>query len=121
MVVLTLLFYGLFRPWEHLKAAQGASPEARQEEPPLEIPPPKEPLPEPPREDPPWGEIRITKPGGDVRATPLDAVPLEIEAASNRPLKQVEWSTAVNGGAPSGTSCRRPRIPIPPFTSRSWT
>jgi len=134
-VVLTLLFYGLFRPWQHLKGAQGAPAQASQEEPPLEIPPPKEPLAEP-REDraPPegqsWGEIRITKPGGDVRATPLDTVPLEIEAASNRPLKQVEWSTAVGGGAPerhelpqpadSRFAVYRPELDLKALGAKEW-
>jgi hypothetical protein len=130
MVALTLLFYGLFRPWQHLKGARGASPVASQEEPPLEIPLPKEPLPEPPREDPPWGEIRITKPGGDVRATPLDAVPLEIEAASNRALKEVEWSTAVNGGAPqrhelpapadSRSAVYQPKLDLKALGAKEW-
>jgi hypothetical protein len=93
VVALTLMYYDIFQPWQRLKAAQ-VPPQASAEEPSLEIPLPKE----QPREEPTWGEVRITRPGGDVRATPLESVPLEIEAASNRPLKQVEWSTAINGG-----------------------
>ena len=46
----------------------------------------------------PWSEVRITDPASDVKATKVDVVPLEIEAASNQPLKQVSWALSVDGG-----------------------
>jgi hypothetical protein len=49
---------------------------------------------EPPRS---WGEVRITRPGGDLRLTKVDVVPLAIEAAANQNLKEVGWYSSVNG------------------------
>ena len=46
-----------------------------------------------------WGEVRITDPGGDLRVTKVDVVPLQIEAAANQALKKVGWFSTVNGGA----------------------
>lgn len=45
-----------------------------------------------------WGDVRITDPGKDLKMTKVDVVPLQIEAASNQPLKSVSWFTSVNGG-----------------------
>ncbi|HWB59090.1 MAG TPA: hypothetical protein VG733_06350, partial [Chthoniobacteraceae bacterium] len=47
----------------------------------------------------PWSEVRITDPDGDIKATKVDVVPLEIEAASNQSLNNVGWALNVNGGA----------------------
>ena len=44
-----------------------------------------------------WGEVRITDPGGDLRVTKVDVVPLQIEAAANQPLRKVGWFSTVNG------------------------
>jgi len=45
-----------------------------------------------------WGEVRITEPGRDLKVTKVDAVPLQVEAASDQPLEAASWSTAINGG-----------------------
>jgi hypothetical protein len=45
----------------------------------------------------PWGEVRITDPGSDLKVTKVDAVPLQIEAAANETLGQVNWFSTVNG------------------------
>jgi hypothetical protein len=44
-----------------------------------------------------WGEVRITDPGGDLRVTKVDVVPLQIEAAANQALKKVGWFSTING------------------------
>ena len=44
-----------------------------------------------------WGEVRITDPGGDLRVTKVDVVPLQIEAAANQALKKVGWYSTING------------------------
>src|SRR5436190_8359504 len=44
-----------------------------------------------------WGEVRITDPGADLKVTKVDVVPLQIEAAANRALKQVGWYSTING------------------------
>jgi hypothetical protein len=46
-----------------------------------------------------WGEVRITDPGGDLRVTKVDVVPLQIEAAANQALKKVGWFSTINGAA----------------------
>ena len=44
----------------------------------------------------PWGEVRISEPGRNLRLTRHEDLPLLIEAAADRPLSEVFWSTAVN-------------------------
>ncbi|MHC4178873.1 MAG: coiled-coil domain-containing protein, partial [Planctomycetota bacterium] len=98
----TILFYVCFHPLEQVRAASNnAALLPQTQEPFLEIPPLEEPARQLPEEDEeaPWGEIRISEPGHDLRATVLDIVPLRIEATASRPLEKVEWFTAVNGGA----------------------
>ena len=46
----------------------------------------------------PWGEVRISEPGRNLRLTRHEDLPLLIEAAADRPLSEVFWSTAVNLG-----------------------
>jgi hypothetical protein len=43
--------------------------------------------------------VRITDPGGDLRVTKVDVVPLQIEAAANQALKKVGWFSTINGAA----------------------
>ncbi|MEI7732662.1 MAG: hypothetical protein WCO56_24030 [Verrucomicrobiota bacterium] len=45
-----------------------------------------------------WGEVRITDPGKDIKTTPFDMIPMEIEAAANDTIQSVAWFSAVNGG-----------------------
>jgi hypothetical protein len=56
-----------------------------------------------------WGEVRITEPGRDLKVTKVDVVPLQVEAATDQPLKEASWSTATNGAAP-----RAHALPAPP-------
>jgi hypothetical protein len=109
LVLATLLFYSVFHPWQHLKkAVQVASAQGSPDDPSLEIPPPEQQNPEK-KKEPPWGEIRITKPGTNLRATPEDVVPIHIEAAANRPIANVEWVTAVSGGSESRHALEQPK------------
>ncbi|HUY33951.1 MAG TPA: hypothetical protein VMV69_14485 [Pirellulales bacterium] len=99
LLLTTVLFYAQFHPWRMLQAA-GATVDAGLKTPPLDIPADQPAADSSPtaRDDVAWGEVRISEPGCDLRLTRLDVVELQIEAAANRPLKQVEWYTAVNGG-----------------------
>jgi hypothetical protein len=100
MIVATVFFFHRFHPLDRLRQ-QAHSAEGTAQDPAataLEIPPAQEPA-AAPKEEGPWGEIRITRPGSDLRATPLDVVPLRIEAASNRPIQKIEWLTSINGGS----------------------
>ncbi len=90
----TVLFYGRYQPRQHLAAATIAN--APSEEPSLEIPAPREPATGPDSEAP-WGEVRITRPGVDLRTTRAEVIALRIEAASNRSIARVEWLTSING------------------------
>lgn len=56
-----------------------------------------------------WGEVRITDPGMDLRVTKVDVVPLQIEAAANDRLQNVDWFTTLNGS----NEVRHP-LPAPP-------
>ena len=55
-------------------------------------------MPMPPRKRNPGAKCRITDPASDMKATKVDVVPLEIEAASNQSLDKVSWALSVNGG-----------------------
>lgn len=97
----TILFYGLVHPWHYLdrNAADGSELAAENLED-LQIPEfgeDAEQTSEVNAEEP-WGELRISEPGRDLQVTRLDVVPLQIEAGSTRPLVEVSWSTAANGG-----------------------
>jgi hypothetical protein len=58
-----------------------------------------------------WGEVRITDPGGDLKVTKVDVVPLQIEAAANEPLAQVAWASTVNGTDEATHELPRPAEP----------
>lgn len=58
-----------------------------------------------------WGEIRITEPGGDLKLTKVDVLPLTVEAASSQQLQTASWSTAVNGGDASSHALPAPQEP----------
>jgi len=91
----TVLLFGLYSPWERLRAAdrdrisRQPSPEKPTD---LALPTTNN-----VEQDPVWGEVRITDPGADLKVTKLDVVPLQIEAAANQSLKEVSWFSAVNG------------------------
>lgn len=95
----TVKLYSKLEPWERL------SWNAEEALPPAEPPDPGASLEAPPASAAEvkgaWGEVRITEPGRDLKVTKVDAVPLQVEAASDQPLKAASWSTATNGAGPS--------------------
>ena len=98
LLAFTLAVYSRFHPWQRLRAAQEARQSVQPQkppEPPLELPAPEKAV----EQRQPWGEVRIVDPGQDVRATRVDIVPLQIEAAANERLRAVTWLSTVNGGA----------------------
>ena len=100
-LVATILFYGQVDPWKYLGGAPVDGSElAEHDLEDLEIPELADDGQEfaVADEEEPWGELRISEPGRDLQVTRLDVVPLRIEAGSTRPLTEVSWSTAVNGG-----------------------
>ncbi|HKV07506.1 MAG TPA: hypothetical protein VJ725_05150, partial [Thermoanaerobaculia bacterium] len=101
LLVATVGFYDRVHPWQFLRNADllpAADAPASPEE---------GPLPEGPKDstvelaEAPWGEVRITEPGRDLEVTKVDVVPLVIEAASNQPLQNASWFTAVGGADPA--------------------
>lgn len=56
-----------------------------------------------------WGEVRITEPGHDIKATKVDVVALQVEAATEGTLTRAALSTAVNGA-------KSEERPLPPST-----
>lgn len=101
LLLATVGFYQRFQPWQSLRnfdPPQAADAPENAEE---------GPLPEGPKEsavelaEAPWGEVRITEPGRDLEVTKVDVVPLVIEAASNQPLQDASWFTAVGGADPA--------------------
>lgn len=90
---LTVTFYNLRDPWETLHERAVTPPQTRIEKPVDLALPDANALEE--KKD--WGEIRITDPARDMKITKVDAVPLQIEAASSRPLTSSAWLTSVNG------------------------
>ena len=91
----TVLVYQLYSPWSRLLAAEKAkaTPPVQAEKP-LELALPATNNVE---QSQTWGEVRITDPGGDLRVTKVDVVPLQIEAAANQALKKVGWFSTING------------------------
>jgi len=85
-------FWVKTRPWTLLHLPSAA--------PPAEVASPM-PLPTPVSDSVdikrPWGEVRITEPGRDMKVTKVDVVPLQIEAAANRPLQKALWFTTSSG------------------------
>jgi hypothetical protein len=93
----TVLVYQLYSPWSRLLAAEKAKAKPPvQAEKPLELTLPTTNNAE---QSQTWGEVRITDPGGDLRVTKVDVVPLQIEAAANQALKKVGWFSTINGAA----------------------
>ena len=95
----TVKLYSKLEPWERL------SWDAGEPAPSAELPDPGASPLEPPAASAAevkaaWGEVRITEPGRDLKVTKVDAVPLQVEAASDQPLKAASWSTATNGAEP---------------------
>ncbi len=105
----TLVFYRGTSPWRQLEAL-----EKRRATPPQEVAPPMN-LALPPtnsfEQDLNWGEVRITDPGVDLKVTKVDVVPLQIEAAANQPLKDVNWFSTVNGGEEAAHQLPAPSEP----------
>jgi hypothetical protein len=91
----TVLLYQLYSPWSRLLAAEKAkaAPPAQAEKA-LEL---SLPATNNAEQSQTWGEVRITDPGGDLRVTKVDVVPLQIEAAANQALKKVDWFSTING------------------------
>jgi len=87
----TCAFYQGYQPWR--EPFVPPPPAAVTPEPAMELPPPLA-----VDEEAVWGEVRITAPGADLAVTPAEPVPIQIEAASNRPLASVAWFTSVNEG-----------------------
>jgi hypothetical protein len=96
-LVATVLVYQFYSPWSRLLAAEKAKaiPPVVAEKP-LELTLPTTNNAE---QSQTWGEVRITDPGGDLRVTKVDVVPLQIEAAANQALKKVGWFSTINGAS----------------------
>jgi hypothetical protein len=93
----TVLVCQFYSPWSRLLAAEKAKATSPlQAEKPLELTLPTTNNAEQMQS---WGEVRITDPGGDLRVTKVDVVPLQIEAAANQALKKVGWFSTINGAA----------------------
>ena len=107
LLLATLQFYARYKPWEPPPVTYQPPP-APSEPPPLVLPPPESVV----EKEKPWGEVRITKPGVDLAVTPAEDVPLQIEAATNRPLQSVNWFTAVNGGEEQSHALPPPDEPL---------
>ena len=91
----TVLVYQLYSPWARLLAAEKAKAiPAVQAEKQLDL---SLPATNNAEQNQAWGEVRITDPGGDLRVTKVDVVPLQIEAAANQALKKVGWFSTING------------------------
>lgn len=98
----TFFFYQRTAPFSQLRAPEIAAAVAAAGED-TELPLPDAPgdsAVEMAGQEPAWGEVRITEPGRDLQVTKVDVVPLQIEAASSRPLKGAAWLTAVGGKKP---------------------
>ncbi|MEI8341796.1 MAG: hypothetical protein WCH43_09720, partial [Verrucomicrobiota bacterium] len=89
----TVCFFCHYQPW-HLLSVAGNPLEAPHNEPAFELNPPDSNSSE---EKKAWNEVRITDPASDIKATKVDVVPLEIEAASSLQLARVSWSTSIDG------------------------
>ena len=95
LLILTALFYNTFSPWDRMQAASASrAVAAAPAEKPLDL---EMPATNNVEQQKSWGEVRITDPGGDLKVTKVDVVPLQIEAAANQALKTVSWASAING------------------------
>ncbi len=95
---LTAWFFGAYDPWGKVMAASelpGAVEEVAEEELPLELAFPTNTVAE---MEKPWAEIRITDPGYDITINRTSSVPVQIEAAANSPLSDLQWRSALNAG-----------------------
>jgi hypothetical protein len=100
LLLLTIWFYSHFQPLRSAVDHAETAPSSDSEDATLSIP-------ETPIEDSAdslvardedrlWGEIRISQPGRNLRVTRHEDIPLLIEAAADRPLADVFWSTSIN-------------------------
>ena len=95
----TLWFYGRFEPVKQLteewnaRAAQSKTVATAAPTPGFKLPDA-----DATEDKKPWSEVRITDPANDIKATKVDVVPLEIEAASNQTLNNVSWALSIDGG-----------------------
>ncbi len=100
--VLTMAFYSRFHPLANLNTGsvfENYVP-AGTEEPLLEAPIADAAELQEEREAPAWGEVRITEPGRDLKVTKVDVVPMQIEAATSRPMRTADWITTLTGAEP---------------------
>jgi hypothetical protein len=105
----TVLVYKIYSPWSRLLAAERAKTTAAVKvEKPLEL---SLPTTNSVEQSQTWGEVRITDPGGDLRVTKVDVVPLQIEAAANQALKKVGWFSTVNGAGETSHELPPPSEP----------
>ncbi len=104
----TVAFYRHFQPWATYAQdkQQGSAPDDSQNAQELRLPEDKA-----TKEKKAWGEVRITEPGGDLKLTKVDVLPLTVEAASSERLKNADWSTSLNGGAPAQHPLAAPEEP----------
>ncbi len=105
----TVLVYQLYSPWSRLLAAEKAkaTPPVQAEKP-LDL---SLPATNNVEQSQAWGEVRITDPGGDLRVTKVDVVPLQIEAAANQALKKVGWFSTINGAGETAHELPPPSEP----------
>ena len=109
LLTATVVFYRVYSPWTRLLAAEKAkAAPVVQAEKPLEL---TLPMTNNAEQSQTWGEVRITDPGGDLRVTKVDVVPLQIEAAANQALKQVGWYSTINGAAETAHELPPPSEP----------
>lgn len=101
-------FYHHFQPWATYAEdkSQGIAPDDSQNAQELRLPDDKA-----TKEKKAWGEVRITEPGGDLKLTKVDVLPLTVEAASSEKLKEANWSTSLNGGASAQHQLAAPEEP----------
>ncbi|PWU20381.1 MAG: hypothetical protein C5B50_04125 [Verrucomicrobia bacterium] len=95
-IAATIFLYAHYSPWLRLKApaqiAKNNSAAHNDKALDLGLPPTNN-----VEQNQAWGEVRITDPGTDLRVTKVDVVPLQIEAAANQTLDQINWFSAING------------------------
>ncbi len=106
----TLAFYNHFEPLKRLTDAWNSRPEPSKKTA-AAAPGFKLPDADASEEKKPWSEVRITDPGSDIKATKVDVVPLEIEAASNETINNVSWALSVDGGKEQPRTLAAPTEP----------
>lgn len=90
-IVITYFFFHRYHPWSRVDAVSVSSKIAKPDDK-LVLPDNNSLF-----EKRNWGEVRITDPGHDMKATKVDVVPLQIEAATTESLKTVLWHSNING------------------------